>query len=529
MILAGSLLLASSASAAVTVKIEPGADAADNYISDVCIDVLTSWGYTIVLGEEETADVNILLRTSEETAASANASDEGNASEGNEEEAADSETGEAGIPGGFTDGRDLPTNPIFSMSHILAESDTVFQYSQTLAQCIADSYAQATLSDPVTLLENESLGGRIPSVLIKVDALHNQDSLLTNETEAGQAWIAYVISTGIRNYFEENPSAVLANASQGEAIQQTASQLSRPETVSRPSTTSEGSHGSTDGTLSPSESGAQSISTEAEEARNLISTALGSTYSNLPAIGSWAVFVNDLKHNVSAYAPPTAADGMMQSASLIKLFIMGAVYERYDELSAAYGASTLDGYLSPMITVSDNDAANSLVSILGGGDNAAGMAAVNSFCQAHGYTSTSMGRLLLASRENGDNYTSVVDVGRFLSEVYRSVYSEPAASGGSIWSNPQTSSSTLAHGQEMFSLLCQQQVTHKIPSGMPEGVKTANKTGELSDVENDAAIIYDTDNGNDLVIVFMSENLTASGTAQEAIATGARTIYDYYH
>ena len=52
-----------------------------------------------------------------------------------------------------------------------------------------------------------------------------------------------------------------------------------------------------------------------------------------------------------------------------------------------------------MITVSDNDAANTLVNWLGNGDNSAGMAKVNGFCQEHGFTSTQMNRLLLAGKE----------------------------------------------------------------------------------------------------------------------------------
>ena len=79
----------------------------------------------------------------------------------------------------------------------------------------------------------------------------------------------------------------------------------------------------------------------------------------------------------------------------------------------------LDDNLNSMITVSDNDAANTLVNYLGGGDDAAGMARVNKFCQDHGYTSTSMGRLLLADNSNGDNYTSVKDCGKFLKTIYQ--------------------------------------------------------------------------------------------------------------
>ena len=47
---------------------------------------------------------------------------------------------------------------------------------------------------------------------------------------------------------------------------------------------------------------------------------------------------------------------VQQSASLMKLFVMGAVYDRYASLSAAYGSTVLDDLLTRMITVSDNDA-----------------------------------------------------------------------------------------------------------------------------------------------------------------------------
>ena len=206
----------------------------------------------------------------------------------------------------------------------------------------------------------------------------------------------------------------------------------------------------------------------------------------------------------------------MQAASLIKLFIMGAVYENYDQLCETYDADTLNSYLNPMITVSDNDAANTLVNMLGGGDDSAGMDVVNAFCQAHGYTSTSMGRLLLHSNENGDNYTSVNDCGHFLKEIYQ-------INAGTA-ENP-----TLSHADAMYSLLKMQERRNKIPADMPEGVSVANKTGELDNVENDVGIIYNTAKGIDLVVCFMSQNLSSTGNAQETIAQDSRMIYGYYN
>ena len=88
--------------------------------------------------------------------------------------------------------------------------------------------------------------------------------------------------------------------------------------------------------------------------------------------------------------------GPMQSASLIKLFVAAAVEEHWAAVTAieSYSGETAR-LLFDMLSVSDNDATNHLVSRLGGGDAAAGMALVNQYCAAHGYADTSMGRLML--------------------------------------------------------------------------------------------------------------------------------------
>ena len=221
--------------------------------------------------------------------------------------------------------------------------------------------------------------------------------------------------------------------------------------------------------------------------------------------GTWSVYVCDLVNNTEG----AVQDARMQAASLIKLYIMGAVYENYDNIIAQYGQSSVDSNLNSMITVSDNDAANTLVSYLGSGDSSAGMSVVNDFCSQEGYSSTHMGRLLLASNQYDDNYTSVSDCGHFLKKVYKG--------------NQESD----AHAQAEFALLAAQTRRNKIPVQMQSGVSVANKTGELSDVENDAGIIYNSQ--NDLIIVFMSENVPQPGSAQSTIASLSRQIYDSYN
>lgn len=266
-----------------------------------------------------------------------------------------------------------------------------------------------------------------------------------------------------------------------------------------------------EGTLSPSSENSDSVfggtSTSAEPVTDeALQTILNQVQGQLPADnGSWAVFISDLLNETEG----SINDQTMQAASLIKLYIMGAIYENYDQIISQYGKDSVDSNLYSMITVSDNDAANTLTTYLGGGDSTAGRQAVDSFCQTHGYTKTYMGRMLLASNAQDDNYTSVGDCGHFLMEIYKE------------------EESTYAHATDMYNLLKAQTRQNKIPSQLPSGVKTANKTGELDNVENDAGIIYDAP--NDLVIVFMSQNLSSAGSAQNTIGSLSRTIYDYYN
>ncbi len=264
-----------------------------------------------------------------------------------------------------------------------------------------------------------------------------------------------------------------------------------------------------EGTLSPpSESAPDSVFGQPETSEPTTDQKMQTLLSGLafPAgNGTWSAYVCNLAENTDGAVNPQR----QQAASLIKLFIMGAVYENYDALVSQYGQGSVDGNLHSMITVSDNDAANALVSYLGGGDGTAGMNIVNQYCSANGYSSTHMGRLLLQSNEFDDNYTSVIDCGYFLKRVYE----------GNKEGDPVAAAE--------FSLLAEQTRRNKIPAQMPEGVSVANKTGELADVENDAGIIYNVQ--NDLIVVFMSENVTEAGSAQSTIASLSRQVYDYYN
>ncbi len=218
--------------------------------------------------------------------------------------------------------------------------------------------------------------------------------------------------------------------------------------------------------------------------------------------GKWSVHIKNLNSKIY-----TERDNSpMRAASLIKLFIMGAVYEQYDSLAQINSSDTLNNLLNIMITVSDNDAANQLVTMLGNGDSAAGRQTVTEFCEEHGYSNTSMGRMLLEESPTGENYTSVGDCAAFLETIYLKEFD---------------------HWEDMLNLLKSQQRRTKIPAKIPDGVEIANKTGELTGVENDVAIVFG--EKNPYIICFMTDGLTAGGTAVEQIAEMSGRIYGFFN
>ena len=192
----------------------------------------------------------------------------------------------------------------------------------------------------------------------------------------------------------------------------------------------------------------------------------------------------------------------MQSASVVKLFIMGAVYDDYDTILKKCDESELEDLIERMIIVSDNDCADELVALLGRGDSERGKRTVTNFCHEKGLVNTNMSRLL---RENSkdDNYTTTEDTAKFLQMVLNN---------------------ELPHSKEMLRHLENQERVSKIPKGIPKDVTIANKTGELEDVQNDAAIVFAK---KPYIICIMAEGVTDYQTPIDAIVEISNKSYNY--
>lgn len=237
-------------------------------------------------------------------------------------------------------------------------------------------------------------------------------------------------------------------------------------------------------------------STEDEQLTALLQDLMKErTYS-----GDCSVGVVDLTSKAGAYIDSHS----MQAASLIKLYIAGAIYENIEN-GLIPKTDNIDALLSIMISQSDNDAANSLVTILGEDDVVLGMQRVNEYCLKHGFEDTHMGRLLLASNDEDDNFTSVSDVTLFMEMIYEG---------------------KLAGSIDILAYMKEQERTAKLPAGIPEGIITANKTGELADVENDAMIVLSPQ--HPYVICVMCQYVEGTADAREWMTKVSGDVYNYY-
>lgn len=230
----------------------------------------------------------------------------------------------------------------------------------------------------------------------------------------------------------------------------------------------------------------------------------------------WAISVLDLMTGAEG---DLNGDVQMASASVMKVFLMAAIYDRvcYPESKARHISfeESYDGELkqliTDMITVSDNTAANTLLERLGGGDATAGMAVVNEFCQEQGYTQTSIGRKFLEEPTAGDNWTSANDCRNLLASIWQGACVNAEASG------------------KMKEYLKNQTRTGKIPAGISDSdVTTANKTGELAGdygqyVENDIAVVEH--GAHAYVLCVLSEDLQDNGTAISRIQKLSGEVY----
>ena len=217
-------------------------------------------------------------------------------------------------------------------------------------------------------------------------------------------------------------------------------------------------------------------------------------------------YLNDLPGYIAVHArtmadePPVVAyhDGEpFPTASTIKVLIMATAFRALDEGTIArktpvaigardmVGGSERFGSVRPgtkyplmslidaMIRQSDNTAANALISHFG-------FAAINATSGPAGMTATKLRRHFLdwsAIVKHNENISTARDMGALLYEIER----------GSR--EGLDTIATASSCREMIAIMLGQEDRDKIPAGLPAGTQVANKTGELTGVRSDVAIV----------------------------------------
>lgn len=237
------------------------------------------------------------------------------------------------------------------------------------------------------------------------------------------------------------------------------------------------------------------------------------------AEGEWSIYVKDLSTGHTISINPQE----MYAASLIKLFVMESSFYHMDELienagvyngDPAVGKEQIAETLAAMITVSDNEAYNEMVRLHSNQHSfTEGCRSVEEYIEENDYDHTEIYSTLWPSSTafetrdaNGNNHTSVIDCAYLLEDIYYGRCVSKKAS------------------KEMLELLLQQQVVHKIPAGIPEGVKVANKTGETDEVQHDVAIVFGPK--TDYIICVMSSDLTYAWEDATLIPKISARVYE---
>ena len=221
--------------------------------------------------------------------------------------------------------------------------------------------------------------------------------------------------------------------------------------------------------------------------------------------GSYSIYVKNLDTNEYLLINNRS----QVPASLLKLFGFAYGFESIEQ-GRLERTPQIDIWLDEMITISCNDGYNHMLVATGEGNVLEGARRATEFAHSLGFTETTVGGTLHPSVFDyfhfAGLYTSARDVGHLLEKIYRGTLVSEEAS------------------KEMMTILLAQQRLNKIPAGLPPGTVSASKTGEITGIEHDAAIVF-SENVN-FVLVIMTEY---APSAIAHIQTISGMVYQYFN
>lgn len=166
---------------------------------------------------------------------------------------------------------------------------------------------------------------------------------------------------------------------------------------------------------------------------------------------------------------------------------------------------TVEELFNPMITQSDNAAANILIDFLG-------LDTLNSYFKKMGLKNTNIARKMMdfeERREGEENYTTAQDMAYLLEELYYKRFLNKDVS------------------QRCLELLGQQKINDRIPRKLPRGTYVVHKTGLERHICHDAGIVF-TNKGNFLICVLAKHEDRFAKHTKRFISDVTLLTYNYY-
>ena len=230
------------------------------------------------------------------------------------------------------------------------------------------------------------------------------------------------------------------------------------------------------------------------------------------AEGLWSVYEKDLFSGEEVIVH----DRGMKSASVMKLFVMAAVYQAIAD-GELEKTSEITARISSMISVSSNEDANYLLSLLGHGEYAAGIDKVNQYMYDHGYSRRShefngFQNEATIMDSSHTNRITARDCARLLESVYHREFGSWAVCS------------------EIEKNMLNQQTRYKIPAGISrvsDSTLSGNKTGEMNHVENDVAIVYSP--ACDYILCVFSSDWENKDAALKRIQDISEEVWRYHN
>lgn len=167
---------------------------------------------------------------------------------------------------------------------------------------------------------------------------------------------------------------------------------------------------------------------------------------------------------------------------------------------------TVEELFDPMITQSDNAAANMLIDRLG-------LDTLNSYFKKLGLKNTNLARKMMDFKERSEgeeNYTTAQDMAYLLEQLYYAKFINKDVSG------------------KCLGLLGQQKINDRIPRKLPKGTLVMHKTGLENHVCHDIGIVS-TNKGNFLICVLVKHANKFAAPTKKFISDVTLLTYSYYY